>query len=146
MNNFFQSAAFKAIFAIVAIVTVLIATLVVGMFIGYKKMEFSYSWAENYNRNFAGPKGGFFRDLRGQDYLNPHGVFGSILKIDNNILIVKGSTQVEKTIVVSDKTDIEEGSEEISLVDLEVDDRIAVIGEPNQQGQVDAKLIRVFNP
>lgn len=119
-----------------------------GVKVGTIKAMYSYHWAENYHRNFAGPRGGFFSDWRNfprGEFINAHGVFGSIIKIDGNTIITKGRDDVEKTVLVSDNTVIQKGRETIKLSDLKVDEGIVVIGSPNEEGQIEAKLIRVFD-
>jgi len=119
-----------------------------GVKVGVSKAKYSYRWAENYQKNFAGPRGGFFSDWgnspRGE-FTNAHGVFGLIIKIDGNTIITKGGDDVEKTILVSDNTIIQKGREDIKLSDLKADENIVIIGSPNNQGQIEAKFIRVFD-
>jgi hypothetical protein len=154
-NKFFQLKTFRTGLIVIGALIVLLLVFKAGVFVGYKKAQFSYRWGENYHRNFAGPRGGFFGDFRrgfgDSDYINAHGTFGSIIKIDPSIgpgqaatLIVKGSDNTEKTILVSDKTTIASRREAIKINDLKVDDRIVIIGSPNEQGQIEAKFIRVF--
>ena len=147
-NKFFQSKTFKTTLIVIGALIVLLLVFKAGEFVGYRKARFSYKWGENYNRNFAGPRGGFFgnfgRGFGDHDYINAHGTFGSIIKIDSSTFVVKGNDNVEKTILISDKTTITSRRETIKTSDLKVDDRIAIIGSPNEQGQIEAKLIRVF--
>lgn len=124
-----------------------------GIFIGGMKARFSYKWADNYHKNFAGPKGGFSESWRGRmplprDFISGHGVFGEIIKIespagDSNFAI-KGKDEVEKAIVVTDKTLIENRRVKIKREDLKVGDFITVIGSPDEEGKIEAKMIRVF--
>ena len=79
------------------------------------------------------------------EFINAHGVFGSIIKIDGNTIIAKAKDDVEKTILVSDSTIIQKGRKKVKLPDLKVDEDIVVIGSPNEEGQIEAKLIRVFD-
>lgn len=143
-NKIFNSRKFKIAVCIIASLILLMWVFKAGEFVGYRKASFSYRWAENYHRNFGGPKGGFFQDFDGQDFTNSHGVFGSILKIDGDTLIVKSQDNAEKTIILSAGTTIEIHMQDIKPADLKIDDRIAIIGSPNDQGQIEAKLIRVF--
>lgn len=147
-STFLQSKKFKIALMVLGALVVLLLVFRVGEFVGYRKARFSYRWGENYHRNFAGPRGGFFGDVRrgfgDKDFMSAHGTFGSIIKIDGATLIVKGSDTVEKTILVSDATTITSRREIILISDLAVDDRVAVIGSPNEQGQIAAKFIRVF--
>lgn len=144
-----QSKTFRIALVAIGALIVLLFVFKVGVFVGYKKASFSYRWGENYHRNFAGPRGGFFGDFRrgfgDKDFINAHGTFGSVIKIDGNIVIVKSRDDVEKTALVSDDTVIRRGREAIRVSDLKVDDRIVIIGSPNGQGQIEAKLIRLFS-
>lgn len=118
-----------------------------GVFIGEKKASFSYRWAEQYHKNFAGPQGGFFEEWQkfpGKDFIGAHGVFGQIIKIDGSTVIIKGSDNVEKIVLIKDDTIIERFREAIKITDLKVDDYIVVIGEPNDAGQMEAKFIRLL--
>jgi hypothetical protein len=120
-----------------------------GMFVGAMKANFSYRWAEQYHKNFAGPQAGFFGDWRIPpfgDFIEGHGTFGEIIKIEGNNLIVKGRENIEKIVLVNEKTVIKSGFKDIKISDLKVGDIIVIIGSPNEQGQIEAKLIRVFPP
>lgn len=143
-----QSKKFKIALIVLGALIVLLAAFRAGEFVGYKKARFSYMWGENYHRNFAGPRGGFFGDVRREfkdrDFINAHGTFGSIITIDGSTLVIKGEGDVEKTILVSDKTMIESRREPLRISGLRVDDRVVVIGSPDEQGRIEAKLIRVF--
>lgn len=120
-----------------------------GMFVGGMKARFSYRWAESYHKNFAGPRGGFFGDWRALpppgDFIEGHGTFGEIIKINDSDLVVKGQNDVEKLIIVTQDTIIEKGMVTIKKEELKVGDRIVIIGSPNEEGQIEAKLIRIFN-
>lgn len=147
-TNFWRSKLFKGIALGCGVLFVfLIFGLLLfklGTLVGFKKAGFSYQWGENYHRNFAGPRRGFFGDFFGQDFIEAYGTFGQIIKIDGSTLIVKGRNNVEKVVIVSDKTTIKRVKDTIKLTDLKVDDWIVVIGEPNEKGQVEAKFIRVM--
>ena len=121
-----------------------------GMFVGGMKARFSYRWAESYHKNFAGPRGGFLGDWRKfvpfpGEFIEGHGTFGEIIKINDSDLIVKGQGDVEKVIIITKDTTIEKGREKIKKEELKVGDRVVIIGSPNEQGQIEAKLIRVFS-
>src|SRR3989344_301184 len=134
--------------------TALVLVFGAGVKVGTLKARYSYRWAENYHKNFAGPRGGFFDNFRrgfdDDDFIEAHGVFGSVIKIDTltssgqATLIVKGKDNVEKTILVSDKTTISNRRDVIKFDGLKIDDQVVIIGSPNEQGQIEAKFIRVF--
>ncbi len=119
-----------------------------GIFVGGMKARFSYQWAESYHQNFAGPRQGFLGDwqkvapLPG-DFLEAHGAFGEVLEVSESGFIIKGPGEMEKTILTNEKTIIEKGREKIS--EVRAGDWVTIIGSPNDQGQIEAKLIRVFN-
>lgn len=146
--NFLKSKLFKGIILGITILVVLLifglSIFKLGMLVGFKKARFSYKWGENYHRNFAGPRGGFFSDSFGKDFIEAYGTFGQIIKIDGSILVVKGRDNVEKIVLVKDSTAIRRLRETIKPSDLKVDDYIMVIGEPNDRGQIEAKFIRVI--
>ncbi len=143
-NKLFQSKSFMAVIWIVAVIALFLLVFLAGMYVGFKKAGFSYQWGENYHRNFAGPKQGFGDEFGGKDLIDAHGTFGQILKIDNSALIVKGINNVEKIILVNNKTIINRFRDNIKLSDLKVDEKIVTIGDPDNSGQIVAKLIRVL--
>lgn len=125
---------------------VLVFIFGVGVFVGQERARFSFRWAENYHRNFGGPKEGFFYNFPAGDFINSHGIFGPIIKIDANIITIKDQDGMEKTIKVFDKTTIKNNLGMQKLLDLKVGDTIVVIGSPNGEGQIEAGLIRVMPP
>lgn len=145
--NFFQSKSFKVIIIVISGLIVLMLVFKLGMFIGGTKARFSYRWAESYHKNFAGPRAGFFGDWRNfpkGDFIESRGTFGEIIKINDSDLVVKGQDNTERVIIITEKTAIEKGKETIKKDGLKVGDRIVVIGSPNDEGQIEAKLIRVM--
>lgn len=120
-----------------------------GMMVGGMKARFSYRWAESYHKNFGGPRGGFFGDWQKMppppgDFIKGHGTFGEIIKINDSDLVVKGQGDAEKVVVIAESTIIEKGRKAIKKDELKVGDQTVIIGSPNEQGQIEAKLIRVF--
>ncbi len=73
-----------------------------------------------------------------------HGVFGKILSVSGSTLVVQGKDNVEQNVLVSTSTVIRVGREQGSLADIHADNQAAVFGTPNDQGQIDARLIRLF--
>jgi len=127
---------------------VLILVFGLGMFVGATKARFSYRWAENYHQNFGGPGGGFMNDWRmlppNNEFIEGHGTFGEIIEIENSELVITGKDNVERLILIKDDTSIMAGREKVEKDELKVNDYIIVIGSPNDAGQIEAKLIRIF--
>jgi hypothetical protein len=158
MNDLVKSQKFK--YAAIAVGSAILAIIIfsAGIFVGLKKARFSYSWGENYERNFARPFGGpemmhgplpgpmeMMRDFEGRDFRNGHGVAGEIISITGNNIVLKDLRNNENTIAVSDKTIIKQGRDNISLNDLKNNQKIVVLGQPGENGVINADLIRVFN-
>lgn len=119
-----------------------------GVKVGEIKARFSYRWAENYHRNFAGPRDGFmaggdWRKMPRGEFTEAHGVFGEIIEIKDNGFVIRGRGDVEKMVVTGKDTVIKKGIE-TSGGGLGVGDQVVVIGSPNSEGQIDAKFIRIF--
>lgn len=120
-----------------------------GLFVGGMKANFSYRWAENYHRNFGGPENGFMPGARisppNGEFIQGHGVFGEIIQIGDADFVIKGQDNAEKVIIINKDTTIAIGRRTITKTDLKVGEQVVVIGSPNEQGQIEARLIRVFD-
>lgn len=118
-----------------------------GMKVGTLKAKYSYRWAESYHKNFAGPRAGFFGNWRRfphGDFIEGHGAFGEIIELNNSGFVVRGRNDIEKIIITTEDTVVKKGRETVKD-GFKVGDQITVIGSPNEEGQIEAKLIRVFN-
>jgi len=122
-----------------------------GMKVGASKAKYSYLWAESYHKNFAGPRDGFLGDWRSApplssgDFIEGHGAFGEIIQIDDTGLVVRGRGNIEKLIIINQNTTIQKGRDMVKKDELKVNDQIVIVGSPNEDGQIEAKLIRIFN-
>jgi hypothetical protein len=148
LKNIFESKKVTAVLVVLISLAVLLVVFRFGMVVGERKANFSGRWSENYGRFFGEPRPGFFpapAEFGDNRFMNPHGNAGTILKIDGNTLIVKGSDNNEKTILFSTSTLIKDKDETISGDSLKVGDSLVVIGEPTPEGQIEAKFIRVFS-
>ena len=143
-DKFFQTKLFKGIVLGIAGLIVLAFVFGLGIFVGTEKAEFSFKWADDYHKNFAGPQAGFLGNMMGQDLTNGNGVFGQIIKINGETLVIKGRDNVEKNVLVSDKTTIVFQRKNIKLSDLKINESVVVIGDPDNNGQIQAELIRAM--
>lgn len=116
----------------------------VGTVVGAKRADFSCRWSDNYHQNFGGPKKGFMEGFGDRDFIEANGVFGQVIKIESNQLVIKDGGNIEKVVIVSESTVINKFKETIKISDLKVDDRVVIIGSPNSSGQIEAKLIRLM--
>ena len=130
----------------------------IGMQVGGAKARFSYKWADNYHKNFAGPRTGFLSNWRSfphGDFIGGHGAFGEIIELSATStdfgfgqtlsFVLRGRSDVEKIIVINENTIVKKGRATIMGDELKVGDNVTIIGSPNKEGQIEAKLIRIFN-
>ena len=123
-----------------------------GVMVGFHKASFGRAWGEHYNENFGmghPPLGTFNIRTTGMNNMmgyfpNSHGAAGKIIKIELPNLIVEDRENTEKMIFTDANTKIQRGREDITIDDLKVSDFIVVIGAPDNQGLIDAKLIRLI--
>lgn len=154
MKDIIKSKGFKIVVLVAAFILTALVSFVGGAKIGFHKALFSCRWGENYERNFmdsrpsfghSGFMGGMMRGFEGDDFRNSHGLSGTIISVSDNTLIIEDSEKKENTVEVKDETIIKKkhlGS--LKLSDLKVDDRVVVMGRPDDSGVVSAILIRVF--
>lgn len=126
-----------------------------GVYVGFRNATTAYRWSQNYHRNFAGPHQGFMEDVSGPivgspppaRFMQAHGMFGQVLKIDGNVMIIRDRMgDVERPVVIGNDTVIHRFSETIPLSQISASDSVVIIGAPDDLGRVNARLIRVFFP
>lgn len=142
-NNFFGNKMAIVTIASLGGLILLVGTFAAGLNIGRREARFSESWGRYYPQNFGyvmpPPESGRMM------MFNAHGVFGTILSIDKNTLTIKGTDNTEKTVLISSGTTIRQNTQDLKTMDLKVNQQIVVIGTPNEQGQINAELIRILN-
>ncbi|MEI8343786.1 MAG: hypothetical protein WCF93_02470 [Candidatus Moraniibacteriota bacterium] len=161
-----QSKYFKTIVTTLAILIAGAVIFAMGVHVGERRARYSYQWGANYERNFVGSPGtmmegqrdqfglapmgpdgpiGMARNFGGQNFRNSHGIAGTIVSITENSIVIKDPSGKENTVAVSDKTLIKNGQADLKITDLKNDEKLVVIGNPGDNGVVNADLIRVFN-
>ncbi|OGZ68868.1 MAG: hypothetical protein A3D44_04265 [Candidatus Staskawiczbacteria bacterium RIFCSPHIGHO2_02_FULL_42_22] len=118
----------------------------VGIWVGQKRAEFSFRWLNSYHRNFGGPQGGFLDNFPNSNLMGGHGIFGVVIGIYTNNLIIKDQDNMEKIVVISTETIMRNNVGNMNFFDIKINDRVVIIGSPNGEGQVEAKFIRVLPP
>lgn len=134
----------KWIIVIILCFVIVLIIFITGVFVGQEKAKFSFMWAENYHRNFSGPVDGFFGNFSNSGFTSAHGVFGPVLKTSQNGMMVRGQDNIEKVVLISDETEIIDQSGKIEFKDIKMGSNVVVIGYPNENGSLRARLIRVF--
>ncbi len=142
IKNVFES---KIAFRILCVLGVIIVSLLIfsaGVTVGFHKASFGRAWGDNYEHNFGmRPNHPMF----GQDnFPNANGAIGKIIKITLPTIIVQDKDNTEKVVLIKDDTKIQKMMSIIKPSDLATDDFVVIIGSPNDQGQIEAKLIRIM--
>jgi hypothetical protein len=141
-----QSRLFDRTLKGLAVAIVGLAIFQLGQFVGYRKASFSFDYGKNYHMVFGGPRQGLMNDLAGKDFMNGHGVSGSIAKINGDSLIVESGRGAEIDVIVTDGTRIIRGRTKIHARELRIRDLITAIGHPQDDGAMRAEIIRVLAP
>lgn len=139
-SKFFKNVVY--IFGVLIIASVIFET---GVFVGFHKATFDRDWGDNYSRNFGSMHKGRIGGMSfPEDFPNAHGTIGKIIKVDLPTIVVEDADKTERVVLVSDDTIIRKMRENVSLANLSLDSSVIVIGSPNTQGQIEAKLIRIL--
>ena len=142
MLEFFDSKISIKILYGIGTIIILVLIFSLGISVGFHKASFGRAWGDNYERNFGMIPGrpGFGKD----NFPNAHGAIGKIIKIELPTIVVQDKNNTEKVIILKNDTKIEKMMQEIKTNELAIDDFIIVIGSPNDQGQIEAKLVRIM--
>ena len=149
LKTLVQSKGNKKILYGVGVLFAALAIFQAGVFVGYKKANFSYGLGDNYHRMFGEHgSGGFWGEggkgmMRSGDFSNAHGAAGKVLKINLPEIMIAGQDGVEKSVVVGQKTIIRQFRNEVSATSIKIGDTIIAIGAPNTKAQIEATFIRI---
>jgi len=144
MLQFFESKILVKILYGVGILIITILIFSAGVSVGLHKASFGRAWGDNYERNFGMMSPSHSLGLGGENFPNGNGAVGKIIKITLPTIIVQDKDNTEKVILINTDTKIEQMRNEIKATDLAINDFLVVIGSPNNQGQIEAKFIRVM--
>lgn len=132
---------------------ILLGVFQLGTMIGFQKARFACQWGEKYGAMIGMPLHGQGFDAgpgpmmgwpqRGVPDAN--GGNGIVISVNGQSLIFKGPDGIEKTVVTTSNTKIREGNSDAVLTDILPEDRVVIIGSPNDRGEISASFIRVFN-
>jgi len=136
----------KTIIFSIAGVIVLCFVFGLGIFIGTRRADFSFRWAEQYHQNFAGPREGFLGmgNMMQNDFIDANGVIGEVISINGSKITIKGKDNVEKIVTTDEETIIMCQRQNFKLSELKSGDSVVIMGEPNNNGQIEADFIRIM--
>ncbi len=73
-----------------------------------------------------------------------HGAVGKIVKVSLPSIVIEGPDNIEKEVIINESTLIRSSGPDATSTDLKMDDFVTILGTPNEDGQIQAKLIRVL--
>ncbi len=133
-----------SVFAAGAII-ILSAVFQWGEFAGYRRAGMAERWGNSYYRTFGrhdipGGSGRFLMD----DFPNTNGALGKVLKLNGtSSFMIEGLDNTERMVVAGEDTVVRRFRNTVSMDDVQPDDFVVVIGEPEANGAIRAKLIRI---
>jgi hypothetical protein len=117
----------------------------VGMAIGERRARHFSGWCDGYRRAFM-PMGRERLPFPSPHLPNTHGVFGRVLSLSEQGLIIQGNNDIEQSVLVTSSTAIRMGNRTASLQDIHPMDQVSVFGMSNNKGEIEAKLVRLLPP
>lgn len=141
----YQPKNLKEILMVIGVLIIAGFIFTTGVLVGHSRERFGRRFNENYEKNFMPiSRPGMVRMMTGRGFPNGHTVVGTIIKIENNQITVKSENGEEGIINISDKTVINSTGKKLTLIDLKINNQILAIGQPNDNGTIDASLIRII--
>ena len=140
MKDISESKVLKTVIYGFGILAAIFIVFQAGIIVGFHKATFGRDWDDNYSKNFGahGPT------MMPDNFPNAHGAFGKIIKVQSPTIIVEDNDNTEKVVLITSQTVIRKLRANASISDLVPDTLVVVIGSPNAQGQIEAKLIRIL--
>lgn len=142
MKNTLESKVVRTILWVLGGLIVLFLVFGLGLSLGYRRAGFEAGFSENYARNFPGGPGGMAGMMGGA--MPIHGAVGTVIDITTSTISLQDDDGDEHFVLVASGTPVREGEQTFALADIKAGEGIAVIGAPNDQGQIVARFIRVF--
>jgi hypothetical protein len=143
MSHFLDSKKTRVVLWIIGGIVIVLLAFGGGMTVGYQRGIFSSHFGEDYYNNFQGGNA----SLGGSPSMNQHGTAGKVIDVDAANLRITATDPDgdEESIAVDANTVIKKVDRTISFGGIDPGDQIVVIGEPNGQGQILARFIRIFS-
>jgi hypothetical protein len=145
MSEFLKTPKTKTLLWVLCSILVVLIAFGLGIAVGYRRAIFASEFGENYYQNLYGsPFGRPMVGVTNRGPLTMHGVVGEVIDITSSTLSVKDPMGNEQSVLVVSGTPIREIDNNILMTDIRIGDGVTVIGDPSENGQVEARFIRVF--
>lgn len=119
-------------------------TFQLGVLVGYHKANFARNWGDHYNKNFGMERPDSMRGMMHGKYPTAHGAAGKVVSLSLPTFVILDRDGTEKNIIITNKTVIKNGMNNASSSELKSDSMVMVLGDPTEDGKVEAKLIRIM--
>lgn len=129
------------------IVLSLVLALVVfqaGVAVGYKKAEFSGRTGDRFFRVWGGEKGVRAAMPLPDDFIGGHGAAGRVVSVSLPTFFVATPDNLEKEVFVDSGTVVRKFRASVAASDIQPDEFVVVLGDPETDGRIRAKLVRVM--
>lgn len=73
-----------------------------------------------------------------------HSVLGVVESVEGNVIVATGRWGTQVKVLITEDTVFRRGREDISLAEVQPGDRIAVLGWPKGEGEIEARVVWVF--
>jgi hypothetical protein len=144
IKSLYSSKPLRISLYIIGVLFVLGFVFQLGTLIGYHRGNFGRDFGNHYERNLGFERGDSVRGMMRGNFPTAHGSFGKVLSVNFPNFVISDKDGTEKSILISDTTIIRSGLDNASSSIIKINDTVVVLGEPNTNGQIDAKLIRVM--
>jgi len=147
MPELIKSRVLKVVLVTLASLVLLSGAFCLGVNIGERKASHFAGWFENYDRAFGHrpPGGAPQMPLEPAPFPGGHGVFGKVVSVSTSTVVIAGKDNIEQDVSITSSTAIRDGRGTGTVNDIKPDMDAAVFGAPNDHGQIDARLIRIFS-
>jgi hypothetical protein len=145
MSNFLASRKVRLVLWILGSLIILFVVFGLGIAVGYDRAGFAAGFEKNYSHMFYGASPGGMVGLVAPPMPGAiHGVVGTVIDLGTSTISVEDQENNEQSVEVPAGTVIRQGNSNIVIGAIEIGDQLTVIGDPNEQGQVVARFIRIF--
>jgi hypothetical protein len=147
LKEFFRSKVFAGILAGVGITLIAVFLFEAGVTVGYHEATFSERWGANYGKNFGVSNDAMHGALPDGNLPTPDGTLGKILSISpasgTSTMIIASAQKPEQKVLIDADTIIRSHEDTLTAASLTVGESVVVLGTPDEQGEIEAKLVRV---
>jgi hypothetical protein len=145
MSHILESKKVRMVLYILGGLIILFVVFGFGIAVGYQRAGFAMGFDRNYYRNFYGVSPGVASGTMAPPVpVAGHGVVGTIIDLSSSTISLTDQSNNEHSIAISSGTVIRDGDSDSAISGMAVGDQIAVIGEPDSNGQIDARFIRII--